>query len=763
MTQTSKAFNVEEILDNVPLLSSLNNTQKKQLSKELVQIKFSKGDDLMKEGEEGDSFVIIVEGKVEVKSSKAGHLAFLQAGDYAGEQALLKSTVRNASLTAVESTTCLVCNKKNFDKIKKSVKFAKREGKRLAFLTEVHEEKLEKVSEKSEETIEWILNCVNDNLLFLKLDRTQRVRIISRMKLIDVPKGDILIQQGDKNARTFYVCEQGSFDILVDGVKVGHYKRGGCFGELALLYNSPRAATIVATTDSKAWEVSRNVFRNTVAQTSREKSDANIEFMKQVDLFKPYLSNELLLICDGLEENKYNKGSIIIKEGDDAEKFYIIKEGSATWKKSNGESGDLEPKSYFGERALRTKEKRAATVIAKTDLILLEMKATDFEALLGPVIDIVDDKIQQYQKMTDRFDELRKQSSESIVNNNYANEDGIDNKKNKITTEKNDKKEELPRDKVCDLKDLVTVGVLGKGAFGLVTLVQDPTTKKSYALKAIKKHQIVELVQQAHILSEKRVMEKMHNKFLVNLHRTYKDKLRVYFLLDVCLGGELFTILRQRRYFDEPTAKFFTACVVEAFAYMHAKQIIYRDLKPENLVLDSDGYLKVTDFGFAKEIPDKTFTLCGTPDYLAPEIVTGQGHGRAVDWWTLGILIYEMLASFPPFFDDEPIETYRKIIRGHVKFPRYFSAEARDLIRGLLRNKPTKRLGILRGGADNIRKHAWFSTFEWDKLCDGSMKAPIINKVKNNQDLSNFINSEEDQQDEQALPVSSADDFGEEF
>jgi len=239
----------------------------------------------------------------------------------------------------------------------------------------------------------------------------------------------------------------------------------------------------------------------------------------------------------------------------------------------------------------------------------------------------------------------------------------------------------------------------------------------------------------------------MSNKFLVNLHCTYKDNFRVYFLLDACLGGELFTILRQKRYFDEQTAKFYIACIVEAFGYMHSKQIVYRDLKPENLVLDSEGYLKITDFGFAKEIVDKTFTLCGTPDYLAPEIVTGQGHGFAVDWWTLGILTYEMLASISPFFDDEPIEIYRKIIRGRVKFPTYFSYEAKDLIRGLLHAKPTKRLGISKGGSGNIRKHAWFYNFDWKKLRDGTMKAPIVNKVENNQDLSNFARHEGDNDD----------------
>merc|ERR1712183_745611 len=188
-------------------------------------------------------------------------------------------------------------------------------------------------------------------------------------------------------------------------------------------------------------------------------------------------------------------------------------------------------------------------------------------------------------------------------------------------------------------------------------------------------------------------MLKMNNEFLVNLRGTFKDALRVYFLLDVCLGGELFTILRNRRYFDEATSRFYAACVVEAFAYMHSLSIVYRDLKPENLVLDSRGFLKIADFGFAKEISGKTHTLCGTPDYLAPEIVTGKGHGFGVDWWTLGILIYEMLASFPPFYDKDQLSTYRKIINGKVRFPKYISPEAKDLICRLLTLRQTKRLG----------------------------------------------------------------------
>jgi len=263
----------------------------------------------------------------------------------------------------------------------------------------------------------------------------------------------------------------------------------------------------------------------------------------------------------------------------------------------------------------------------------------------------------------------------------------------------------------------------------------------------IRKNQVVELGQQSHILNEKKVMTVLDNKFLVNLRATYKDDFRVYFLLEVCLGGELFTILRKMRSFDEPTAKFYSSCVICAFDYMHQRDIIYRDLKPENLVLSANGYLKVTDFGFAKVVPNKTFTLCGTPDYLAPEIVTGQGHGKGVDWWTLGILIYEMLASFPPFFDDEPMMTYRKIIQGKFKFPRYLSAQSKDLISKFLKPKSTKRLGVIKGGAETIRAHPWYKDFDWKALNAQTLKPPIKNKVKSAKDLSNFDHFQEKNED----------------
>merc|ERR1719382_1162681 len=253
----------------------------------------------------------------------------------------------------------------------------------------------------------------------------------------------------------------------------------------------------------------------------------------------------------------------------------------------------------------------------------------------------------------------------------------------------------------------------------------------------------------------------MNNPFLVNLRGTYKDKYKVYFLLDVCLGGELFTILRRRRYFNEATSKFYAGCVVEAFDYMHSRKIIYRDLKPENLVLNDKGYLKVTDFGFAKEVTSKTFTLCGTPDYLAPEIVTGKGHGKAVDWWTLGILIYEMVCSFPPFYDEVPLNTYRKIIKGRPRFPHFCSIAVKRIVKGFLSVRAVKRLGMQKGGVELIRQTMFFEKFDWNELRALKMRAPIRNEVRNINDLSNFEKVRV--KDDIARPVRKQDDFDDEF
>jgi len=296
-----------------------------------------------------------------------------------------------------------------------------------------------------------------------------------------------------------------------------------------------------------------------------------------------------------------------------------------------------------------------------------------------------------------------------------------------------------------DMTDLEVLGTLGRGSFGFVQLVKHVKTGTTYALKRLRRAQVMEYGQQVHVMDEKRIMTKLNSPFLIRLHQTYKTEENLYFLQEVALGGELFTILRSRARFDEPTSRFYAACVVLGFEHMHKKNIIYRDLKPENLLLDDKGYLKVTDFGFAKVCTDRTYTLCGTPDYLAPEMVLGEGHGKGIDWWTLGILLFEMLASYPPFYDEhDQMKTYQKIVNNPVQCPHYFSKTAADLVGKLLHKNASKRLGVVKGGVDNIKNHKFFKGFDWQGLEARRLTAPILPIVKNSGDLSNFPPDDDD-------------------
>jgi serine/threonine protein kinase len=187
-----------------------------------------------------------------------------------------------------------------------------------------------------------------------------------------------------------------------------------------------------------------------------------------------------------------------------------------------------------------------------------------------------------------------------------------------------------------------------------------------------------------------------------------------------------------------PPFRFYGAHIVTIFEYLHGKAMVYRDLKPENILIGQNGYIKLTDFGFAKLIDGKTYTLCGTPEYLAPEIILNKGHGKAVDWWTLGILIYEMLVGIDPFNDDDPMMVYQKIIKGKIKFPKNVEKDAKSLIKHLLDADVTKRYGCLKEGVKDIIDHRWFKGFDWKGLLFMNQEAPYIPKIKNSMDTSNF-------------------------
>ncbi|EGC46623.1 protein kinase [Histoplasma capsulatum var. duboisii H88] len=290
------------------------------------------------------------------------------------------------------------------------------------------------------------------------------------------------------------------------------------------------------------------------------------------------------------------------------------------------------------------------------------------------------------------------------------------------------------------LDDFALQRTLGTGSFGRVHLVQSRHNQRFYAIKVLKKEQVVRMKQVEHTNDERRMLQRVKHPFLITLWGTFQDANNLYMVMDFVEGGELFSLLRKSQRFPNPVAKFYAAEVTLALEYLHDHHIIYRDLKPENLLLDRHGHLKITDFGFAKEVKDITWTLCGTPDYLAPEVVSSKGYNMSVDWWSLGILIFEMLCGFTPFWDGgSPMNIYKNITKCHVKYPPYMHPDAQDLLSQLITPDLTVRLGNLHGGSQDVKNHPWFAEVTWDRLARKDIDAPYIPPVKGGQgDASQF-------------------------
>lgn len=295
------------------------------------------------------------------------------------------------------------------------------------------------------------------------------------------------------------------------------------------------------------------------------------------------------------------------------------------------------------------------------------------------------------------------------------------------------------------LSDFEVRGTLGTGTFGRVLLVRHrtsashPSTQNHFAMKVLRKTEIVRLRQVEHVNAERYILSRVSHPFVVDLFATFQDSLNIYMLMSYVPGGELFTHLRRARRFTPDVTRFYLATIILALKYLHSFNIIYRDLKPENLLLDSRGYLRLTDFGFAKIVDDRTWTLCGTPEYLAPEIIQSDGHGKAADWWACGVLCYEMLVGYPPFFDESPYGIYEKILNGHIHWPRTMDHLSRDLIRAFLKPDRTKRLGNMNGGPQDILDHPWFRGVDWDALERREINAPIIPHTSSVDDTRHFL------------------------
>lgn len=295
------------------------------------------------------------------------------------------------------------------------------------------------------------------------------------------------------------------------------------------------------------------------------------------------------------------------------------------------------------------------------------------------------------------------------------------------------------KNKKMKMEDFDLLKVIGQGSFGKVMQVRKKDTGRIYAMKIIRKANIVERDEVEHTIAERNVLAKINHPYIVNLKFAFQTQDKLYLVLAFVNGGELFKHLQDEGQFEEARAKFYTAQLLLALEHLHTYNIIYRDLKPENILLDYSGNIALCDFGLCKlqmRKDTKTFSFCGTPEYLAPELLLGDGYTKVVDWWTLGVLLYEMLTGLPPFYDEEVDEMYKKILHQELTFPPEVSPTARMLLMRLLERDPEKRLGS--NGASEIRNHEFFSDINWHKLMARKVKPLFKPQVKSATDTTNF-------------------------
>ena len=694
---------------------------------------------------------------------------------------------------------------------------------------------------KTEEQKALIESALQDNILFGDLGDEEFNLMVGTMKLKDVAKGETLITQGE-SGDNFYVVNSGTFNFFVDGAKVGSCKSGQTFGELALLYNAPRAATVTCEEPGSVWLLPRANFRKIVSSSAARSRNETSNALKSVPLLSELTDKQIDALVDCVTTVRFDPGDVVLRKGDKGRVFYFIKSGDVECTKigsSDDASLTLGPGEYFGERALMTSEPRAANVIAMTELECIALDKDDFEAHLGPLLDRLDRNLgarvlktmeifkdltdSERSKLVEEFQEEKFKAGEYVVRQGesgskfYIIRDGtfevskqvgetddraflanltngdffgegallkdeprgadvvaktdgrvfslereaFDRSMQKLKTHLSrhlsmrlDMTDDTIRAKRKQqyesilMSDLEIMRTLGTGTFGRVKLVHHPKLKKAFALKQLQKAAVVAYRQQANVISEKTIMELADHPFILRLHKTFKDRDCLYMLLEFVQGGELFTLLHIRGgKLADKDARFYAACVQDALEYLHDRDIVYRDLKPENLLIDDEGYIRVVDFGFSKKITTRSFTLCGTPEYLAPELVLGKGHNRAVDIWALGVLIYEMIAGTSPFADHvngDHMVICKKIVRNKVEYPRRFGEKAKDLVSRLLVREPHLRIGCLSGGHQDIKDHPWMKSMDYPALLRKRIKAPWVPEIKDYLDTNAFEAFDED-------------------
>ena len=520
--------------------------------------------------------------------------------------------------------------------------------------------------------------CIEKTNYLRKLTKHQRNLIVENAQMGSFENGDVVVNKGNKVGENLVFVLKG--ELTCGGKKFGKFST---IGEQELYlsktqnYKNPLIAPNKAFLAKIPCTFIENILSNNLK--SSLKRTKIVGLLKTVPIFRNLPSSSLEPLIPKLSLRKYSYDQEIFNQGDAGEEFFIIKSGQVEVFICSKSIRVLSKHDSFGERSLLFNESRTASIVSKTCQCWVLQKNDFLQLTNAKTLDYIHRKI------------------------------------------------ELQNEEV-EFEDLALIKMLGKGTFGTVFLAQNCKSGNFYALKSVQREKIEDFELEKNLILEKKIMSMLDHPFIDKFIKSFKDNKRVYFLMELVEGIDLFDLLRKFPLWDEEKTRFYISCIILILEQLHEYKIIHRDLKPENIIIDRDGYPKLIDFGVAKIVNYRTYTVAGSSHYMAPEVIKGTGYGIEADYWSLGIILYEFLCNKVPWgeHEEDPIEVYNLIIKSKIEFPAHLeNLSCKNFIQKLLNENPA-----MRGDIGMIKQNAWLAGVDYESLIAKMIDAPFKPQVE---------------------------------
>ena len=662
-------MNYEEnknFIESIPILANIHHTQKTILCSFLYKENFNDGEFIVKKGDQAHCLYIVKEGEVDC-SLNVKIVRTLRKGDNFGERSILIDSTR--SLDCIAKGNC-VCYSVSISTLKNMLGDNFRNSLYLNF----------------------IKSAFNKSNIFSSFNVSLLDKAFHLFKHVNLKSNDIAFKEN--------YLKSSKIVIVIDGHLINNItkdivaNRGSILFQYELFENSSDTTDfdIVPQPDCLLIEADTKQFLNLLGGSFKQLMDQTeiIKYLSHISIFKNLPQEKLEYIIQVISEEKFNDGDIIVNQGEEGDKFFVIKKGKVNIYINNKYIRTLNEKEYFGERALFFNEKRSATIIALDEVILYSISKEDFQK------------------------NIENNMKEHLMNRLYL------------------------QDNMVELKDLIFKLQLGTGNYGNVCLVRNKKNKFPYAIKAISRNQINQEQLHENLELERSILLKIDHPFIVKLVKSLKDEKNIYFLMEYIKGKELFDVIRDIGLLSKLQTQFYGASLMLSVDYLHERKIVFRDIKPENVIVNQSGYIKLIDFGTSKEIIDRTNTIIGTPHYMAPEVILGEGYSFQVDIWSIAICMYEFICGGVPFGEsaDEPMDVYLAIINDQMNFPNFCKDnDFKLLMKQMLTKNPISRLSKI----SQVKNHVWFNGFSWDDLIELKMNPPYLPLLKQELEDNNNI------------------------